>query len=627
MKVDAHRRFAEIKSGDALPSPQGVALTIAQLALRDDVGSNELTRIVKTDPAMAGRLLRYANAAHGGSIRHIVSLNQAVTFLGLYRIRQLALAFSLVDVYRSGGCEGFDYPHYWSQSLATGVAAQELCGLAQAPPEDSFTCGLLSGIGHLGFASVYPIEYAALLQRSLRDAELRQAEIETFGITHADLAAEMLVDWGLPQFFANAVRYHEAPDDGPYAAGSRAENMARMLHLSSRIACMLAGDANLRHEDEGQMLYHAAARIGLEASELAPTVERIRTAWIEWAKELNLPMQERSVADLLQEPPSRGERIGLIVMPMRVALISDDATLVHTLSSWLRNLGQTVQTLEDGATASVRAYAADVMLVDVRRCAAGDAMLRELRLAEAPHRSFLIVMLNAGDEARVAALLRAGADDYLLLPPSEVALEARLHPAQRVVALQGVVRMEREASIRHSSEWARNNRRLLHEALTDALTQLPNRRYGMDHLTHECAFSAETKLPIACIMLDIDHFKRVNDTYGHEAGDDVLRQFAATVQANCRKNDVVFRYGGEEFCVVCPSTGAADAMGLAERILDAVRAANFKIRGDSLRITASAGAALRRCGADTADLLIAAADRALYRAKESGRDRVVCGEP
>jgi diguanylate cyclase (GGDEF)-like protein len=578
---------------------------------------------------MAGRLLRYANAVHGGSRRHIASLTQAVTFLGLYRIRQLALAFSLVDAYRNGRCRSFDYERYWSQSLATGVGAQVLSRLAEVPADESFTCGLLSGIGRLGFASAFPGEYATILaplsRSACHGAELRQAESRAFGLDHLQLAAEMLNDWGLPSIFVEAVRHHEDPDAAPFAASSRVENLAHVLHLAAAMARLLVDGVEHAHSDDGQALYHAAARVGLDAGELAPTLERVSDIWADWGQELKLPTPRHAVSDLLLDTPAVESQAALVVLPMRVALIAADRALLDTLGAWLARLGQETLFVGDWAqaAASVHAHLPDVLLVDATN-QSGDPLqrIRDIRCAEAPHHGFFIALTRPEDEARMPEFIRAGVDDFLPLPPTPAAFEARLHAAQRVVVLQGAVRAEREAAIRHSSEWARSNRRLLHEALTDPLTQLPNRRYGMDHLTQECAFAGEAKLPLAVMMLDIDHFKRVNDRYGHEAGDDVLRQVSARVLANCRKNDVVFRYGGEEFCVICPATTAADALGLAERILVALRDSEMSSGGHSLLTTISAGIAVRRPGLESAERLIAAADAALYRAKEGGRDRV-----
>ncbi len=227
--------------------------------------------------------------------------------------------------------------------------------------------------------------------------------------------------------------------------------------------------------------------------------------------------------------------------------------------------------------------------------------------------------------AGIAKLILAGASDYLLYDAAPAALLARMANAQRQISLQNSVKAERELAVSASGDWGRANRRLIHDALTDVLTQLPNRRHGMDRFAQEWSVATSNDLAIACLMLDIDHFKQVNDTRGHEVGDIVLRQVASAVEGNCRRSDIVFRYGGEEFCVICPGTSAADAKLLAERIVRAVRGAAFGPDEAQFGITLSIGMAVRSAETTSVEALIARADRALYAAKAGGRDRVEAG--
>lgn len=619
-------QFDTLRALGLLPSPQGVAVAIARMALQDEVATDELTQLIKTDPAMAGRLLRYANAAGAGSRRQIASLSQAVTFLGLYRIRQLALVFSLVDFYRQGRCTGFDYPRYWSESLATGVGAQTLCTYAQVPPEDAFTCGLLSSIGRLGLATAFPDDYAKILAQNtacLGDAALRAEERRKFSIDHAALSREMLGEWGLPSIFVDAAGFHEFPEEAPFAPGSRVERLTWMLHLSALIASNLARDGAER--DESQSIFHAAARIGLDAGELLPTIERIESSWLNWGSELDLPTQAKNLSESLIDAPSSTEDSALVIAPMRVALIASDPALIEQLSCRLKVIGQEATLIDDWSQVAetLRVLTPDVLLVDPRGSDQSPCeTVRTIRQWESGHRAVLVALLPAANEPEAPELIRGGADDYLLIPTSESALQARMHAAQRIVALQGFVRNEREMSIRHSSDWAKSNRRLLHDALSDALTQLPNRRYGLDHLAQELEYSIKNHLSLALIMIDIDHFKWVNDTWGHATGDEVLRQVASVMQASCRMQDLVFRYGGEEFCIVCPATGISDAIGLAERVLNAVGSLRLPVANDFLRVTVSAGVAVSSGDLSLLESLINAADAALYCAKKAGRNLV-----
>ncbi len=628
MIEQAHVRFETLKAGGMLPSPQGVALAVLELTQRPDASIQALTHLVQTDPAMSGRILRYANAVHGGSLRHIASLPHAIVFLGLFRVRQIALGFSLIDHYRSGACAAFDYMAYWTASLATGIAAQQVSVQAQCPPDESFTCGLLAGIGRLALATVFPNEYAGMLRENLTGLALRDAEIDSFGLDHASLSAELLQDWGLPEIFYQAVRYHELPTEAPFAPGSRAQTLTAALHFSAKAGSLLTLDEAQRWE-RVPSLYHAAAQIGLEDHHVPPLVESVVGQWRDWGRELHLPTRDFSDIELfLGTPPepARDETLSaLVLLPMRIALITRDAAQLRSLAETLDAMGLVVQIAADheGALRLLRDNTTDVMLVELSDSGDGAVqILRDLRASEGGRQTYCIALIPPEAEAGVARLMLAGASDYLLSNYSEAALLARLNSAQRVVALQGAVRAERDSVIRSSGDWARSNRRLLQEALTDPLTRLHNRRYGLDRFAQEWAFSAHSGTPLSCLMLDIDHFKQVNDRFGHEVGDHVLNQIARVIERGCRKDDVAFRFGGEEFCMVCPNTTLAAAIRLAERIVRDVRNGRYGEADNLFPVSMSIGVASRSTADADLETLIARADKALYAAKSSGRDQV-----
>jgi diguanylate cyclase (GGDEF)-like protein len=175
-----------------------------------------------------------------------------------------------------------------------------------------------------------------------------------------------------------------------------------------------------------------------------------------------------------------------------------------------------------------------------------------------------------------------------------------------------------------------NRARLLRSGFTDVLTGWNNRRYLSIRLTEELARARRDQTSIVCLMLDIDHFKRVNDTWGHAAGDAVLREMALRIESQVRASDVAARFGGEEFIVLLPNTESASAKLLAERIRSAVSRTPFDLLADiSVAITVSIGISEVFPGPEDADLktlgdsLIARADVALYAAKSAGRDRVI----
>jgi two-component system cell cycle response regulator len=162
------------------------------------------------------------------------------------------------------------------------------------------------------------------------------------------------------------------------------------------------------------------------------------------------------------------------------------------------------------------------------------------------------------------------------------------------------------------------NQKLQSLAVTDGLTGLHNHRAFQDYLEEQFQTAMRNKQPLALILMDVDHFKQYNDTYGHQAGDEVLRQVAQILQANVREGDFVARYGGEEFVVVLPRADSESAVAVAERLRRAVESAEWHLRP----ITGSFGVASIRPDMETRQELIEAADQALYQAKKNGRNRV-----
>jgi two-component system cell cycle response regulator len=158
-------------------------------------------------------------------------------------------------------------------------------------------------------------------------------------------------------------------------------------------------------------------------------------------------------------------------------------------------------------------------------------------------------------------------------------------------------------------------------ALRDGLTGAYNRRYLDERLLSEMAFAQRHRIPLGLLMLDLDHFKMVNDTFGHQAGDAVLQRFHALLEEQVRTEDVVARYGGEEFAVLCREADEGSAAVVAERLRRAVEGAAFEYDGQSIPVTVSIGVAISLdVNVDGPESLVRQADLALYQAKEAGRN-------
>ena len=223
----------------------------------------------------------------------------------------------------------------------------------------------------------------------------------------------------------------------------------------------------------------------------------------------------------------------------------------------------------------------------------------------------ILVVVSDGDRRKLNQALEMGVNDYLTRPVDKNELIARVRTQLR--------RKRYADRLRHNVQLS------LEMAITDQLTGLHNRRYMGRHLDTLIAGAHKSGKPIAFLIMDIDHFKVVNDTYGHDIGDEVLREFATRIASNVRGIDLACRYGGEEFVVVMPDTDVAFAYSVAERLRKSVEANPIAISRapDKLNITISIGIAGAEGSSDSADALLHRADQALYRAKRDGRNRVI----
>ena len=205
--------------------------------------------------------------------------------------------------------------------------------------------------------------------------------------------------------------------------------------------------------------------------------------------------------------------------------------------------------------------------------------------------------------------LELGASDYICVP---------FDPNEMVARLRSQMRRKK-----YSDRLRSNVRDGLKMAIIDPLTGLYNRRYATQHMRRITEGSNESGLPYAVIMMDLDRFKSVNDTYGHSVGDLVLKEFARRLQENLRGIDLVARLGGEEFLVVLPDTGPTEVEFAAERLRKAIDSHEFSIGdGNSIPVTVSIGVAFGGPSDKNPDMLIEQADTALYDAKTTGRNRV-----
>lgn len=299
--------------------------------------------------------------------------------------------------------------------------------------------------------------------------------------------------------------------------------------------------------------------------------------------------------------------------PHEVVVIEDDAAVARLVSFTLRRDGYSVA--EAGSLGEGKRLLAerpwDIVVLD-RKLPDGDGieLCRDLR-ASKPHGYIMILTGETSSEAKLAGF-GCGADDYVTKPFQLDEFLARMRAGARIVDLQKAL--------------IASNRRLEELSNTDPLTGISNRRSFDRELATRFEHSRRYNRPLSAMMLDIDHFKQINDTYGHAIGDSVLRCLAKILNRETRQSDVVARLGGEEFCILLPETPLFEALQFGEKIRAAFASTENPGGSDGpLRVTLSGGiAAMPNARFTEAKTLIEAADQAMYRAKSNGRNRVEC---
>ncbi len=301
---------------------------------------------------------------------------------------------------------------------------------------------------------------------------------------------------------------------------------------------------------------------------------------------------------------------------MRILLADDSRTSRKYLSRVLEGWGYDVVQCADGREAYLALRAVDaphLAILDwIMPEMDGIDVCRRIRAEQVQSHTFIYLLTARTSDEDVMAGLEAGADDYLTKPANLAELRVRLRNGARVVQMHLQLMEARET--------------LRTQAMRDPLTGVWNRRAFVDLAGAQLERSRRTASPMAVMMVDLDHFKRVNDRHGHAVGDVVLKEAARRMGEALRRGDELARYGGEEFVVLLPNCNGPGARLVAERVRQRVARGGVDIGGCALPVTASIGVACLR-GDDSLESLVGRADEALYRAKRAGRNQISLADP
>jgi len=447
-------QLEQLRKNDQLPSPKGVAVAVLALSRRDNVTLAEIALVVQSDPALSGRLIKLANSASQFA-RPVVSIQEAIVRLGEKAVCQLALGFSLIDQYRDGACQSFDYQRYWSHSLLMALAMKELGSRVRAGAADElFLCGLLAQIGQLALATVLPKEYSAVLEAFKANpahplAFHERAHLET---DHIELGNAMMSDWGVPEVFTQPLSLYEDQDQPTDDKKSRSNNLILMLRLAHRL-----GDIALALADQRSQLTKAwlslAAQLEMRFDDVGSFIDDVIDEWHDWGTLLEiqtggtlLEIQTGSLpsfSDLVDE----NEKPAKPVSSLRIVVAdSNDFIRRKTVALLAESGGHTVFPASDGysAMALVLEVRPDVIISKIRlNQIDGLALCRTLRESDEGRVIYILLMDDKPNEDLSIRAYESGADGYILSTISSRALHARLAAAQRLVHLKSTWKQDR----------------------------------------------------------------------------------------------------------------------------------------------------------------------------------------
>jgi len=308
-----------------------------------------------------------------------------------------------------------------------------------------------------------------------------------------------------------------------------------------------------------------------------------------------------------------------IIDPLIILAVDDDPMTLISLSTTLSTENRIILTASDGEEALQIALKQQphLIITDWRMPKlSGIELCKTLRKTKNTRHKYIIMLTSCETDDELIAAFDAGINDYIVKPFSPKVLLARVSSGERIIRYQQKIQA-------YATQLANANKKLQNIAMTDFLTGLPNRRNVLVRLKNLVAEVQRYGEPLSCIMVDIDHFKKINDTYGHDNGDIVLQKLGEILKEKARSYDMVSRWGGEEFLIICARSDNEDTFQLAERLRKAVAKTTIELQKEvTISLTISLGIASWSAEYQDAEQLLKEADNCLSQAKTNGRNRV-----
>lgn len=319
--------LARLKTAKRLPSPPGIAIRVLELCRRPDTDVKAIAEVIMSDPALSGRLLRYANSAVVGVPREVTSVRDSVLLLGLRAVKLTALGFALATPEAHETCDKFDLKRFWAESYATGAVARRLAVTHfNTDREEAFTAGLLSGIGRLVLAYGFPGECAEIWATAGDRQSQAKLERERFGVDYAEIGAQLLADWGLPEVLVQSVGGQLCPQQ----ANPQTRPLAQTINAASRLAPLFFSDADLPIEARQAARETIEQQLGLDSQRWQAMAEEVLTDYRQVSEVFDVQIEDQAaVFDLYAEAQEEATRVGMVAQLERSRALEENKELLR----------------------------------------------------------------------------------------------------------------------------------------------------------------------------------------------------------------------------------------------------------------------------------------------------------
>jgi diguanylate cyclase (GGDEF)-like protein/putative nucleotidyltransferase with HDIG domain len=636
---------------DSIPSLPAILGSVRAAALSERQSTRELARLVAADPALTAKVLKVSNSTFYGCQLQISTPAHAAALLGLPALRSLANGIAEFPE-RAEEEGGLDREQYWVHSLAVAAASRAVARAVDFDlPEEAYVAGLLHDIGKVVFDLFSPAEHRTeLLLDQDSKVPVLSLEREHLGSDHAQVGALLAEHWRLPRMVRDAIQFHHEGPERWKGLPEQERDLVGIVTISDRICCRTGYGLEIDATADEQPLAMPDGRT-LDPEQIAGVLAEIETSLAAALESFGIGDGEGSIVERLRrenakarlrperqasrpDDLSRTALLGEVIRAARDAE-SVDVIISNTLDAVQKGLGfdRLLFLQLDPEEGQLRGrYIADETHVEV------DPGMVAVRLNPD---GLVGVALREGTAQRVdnwatdGDLLRLLGVVEVVVAPIIVKRQPlgllcgdfffqNLEITEMDVTLLGILGQDLGLSV-ENSVLSRQAYRLRSLASKDELTGINNRRNLMRLLQVEIDRARRYGSPLSAVMVDIDHFKPVNDTYGHQVGDTTLAQVAQLIVVESRDVDIIGRYGGEEFTIVLPETHIDQAIVYAERLrvaVDRFGVTTNKTYPDVDPLTISIGVTSLKRDTDDIESLIRRCDHALYAAKKRGRNRV-----